>query len=93
MTEPERFFCCSMVGINVIDGKIWTSYKDKRYEVRGAIALFGDGCGADESIAQGLSPFDKEFQGNYCSGTGDTQEEAMENLRKDVAKVYEGLWG
>ena len=39
-----------------------------------------------------LTPFDDEFSENYASGTGNTEEEAIEALKKDIAGTAESIW-
>jgi len=57
------------------------------------IALFGmtnmDKAGFE---AADNNPFHKDFYDNYVSGKGATQEEAIENMKKDQSDMAESLW-
>jgi hypothetical protein len=57
-----------------------------------AIAIMGSYNMTDKEIAT-ISPFDKKFHDNYVEGKGETKEEALENMQKDMTGIADSLWG
>lgn len=58
-----------------------------RYEVRVGFALFG---GYNRENPQ-ENPFHPRFQDNYASGTGNTEDEALDALVKDITGISETI--
>jgi len=63
-----------------------------KFEARVGISIFGR-TNMDLHVLENLSPFDKiRFQDNYAKGFGKTQEEAIEDLKRDIREIQKGLF-
>lgn len=88
MSEHVKCIQCQTVGISGITD-IHIQKVGDNYEARVGIAILGE-CLDEDS--KDRSPFDPNFHDNYANGTGKTEEEALENLKKDIFKTQEGLF-
>jgi len=79
--------------IGVSGAKIhWMRSKDgELHWCRMAIAIMGSFNNSDEYIEK-TSPFDPQFNDNYVQGKGKTQEEALENMKKDMEGISNSLF-
>lgn len=59
-----------------------------KFEVRMGFAVFGN---YNESRASD-NPFHPEFEDNYVTGRGNTVEEALADLCKEVSSTADSLW-
>lgn len=63
------------------------------FEARMGVAIFGEtNLDEDGMRAAQYNPFHELFHDNFCSGKGETQQEAIEALKKDVKDMHESLW-
>lgn len=68
-------------------------HADGTYECRIGFALFGSANMDEEGFkAANYDPFHALFHDNYHVGKGTTPEEAIENMKKDAASLYESIW-
>lgn len=58
---------------------------------RQAVAIMGSFNMSDEYLRK-TSPFDPRFQDNFIEGKGNTKEEALENMNKEMSSMSDSLW-
>jgi prophage antirepressor-like protein len=92
--DKETAFVCSHVGVAGTTrvfvrevGKAGQSW----FVARVGIAILGYTNRKDAGL-KNANPFDEDFRDNYAEGSGDTNDLALEALRKDIEKTAETLW-
>ncbi len=65
----------------------------EKYEARVGFILFGAGNLSEEEMdSAGRDPFSDKWQDNFCRGFGNTEEEALADLKKNYDELYESIW-
>lgn len=65
----------------------------EEFEARMGIALLGDTqMSEDEFKKCDYNPFHDDFNDNFVSGKGDTEQEAIEAMKLDLKKMTDMLW-
>lgn len=65
----------------------------QKYECRAVITLFGNSNMTDEELKSiNYNPFHPDLEDNYCSGFGNTHEECLESLKKDMESISQTLF-
>jgi hypothetical protein len=86
--EKIGIFHCEHIGVagttEIVFKKI-----NNQWKARMGIAVLG-GVNFEEMI--GANPFQKEYHDNYVEGVGETKEEAIENMKKEIENIQKGLW-
>ena len=78
---------CTLIGLSFSTRPFIKKIGRTKYEARVGIAILGScNCMPDDS------PFDLEFNGNYCQGIGTTPMAATFFLFKDIVKMANSLW-
>mgnify|MGYP001586671138 FL=1 len=84
-------FTCRDIGVSGTT-KVYVQQWETEFEARVGIALLG--CtNMKDSELENANPFAQDFRDNYARGVGKTQEEALENLKKEVGRLSEMLFG
>jgi len=98
-------FCCKHIGISgttevFARQETFTAQTQRGritydiWEARMGLAILGTCNTSDEERAAcDHNPFHPNWKDNYAKGTGRTQEEAIEALKKDVEEMSNALWG
>lgn len=63
----------------------------QRFWCRRVVAIFGS-YNTTEEYRKNTSPFVHNFQDNYVEGKGNTPEEALKNMEKEMESLSESLW-
>jgi len=80
------------IGLNGTTPIITQQMPDGSFEARMGIAMFGMTNMKWEDIERIADPFSPEWNDNYSSGKGATEQEARDNLSKDFSEMYESIW-
>lgn len=92
MTDPNiTAFTCTSIGIAGTTKVFVKKTEDGGFEARVGIAIFGSTNRKDDGLKD-ANPFDKDFNDNYASGKGPTEQEALDALKADMEKTADGLW-
>ena len=66
---------------------------DGKFEARMAVAILGDFNMKHEDLERiKYNPFHADFNDNFVTGIGDTEEEAVKAMNKDAADMSDSLW-
>ena len=91
--EEVRGFTCSMIGLSGTTSPRVMKHDDGTFEARIGIAILGATNMSDEEMAEAdNNPFHERWYDNYAGGKGDTFEEAIENMKKEMKEIHESLW-
>ena len=94
MTEENKeFFICENVGISGITPVVVKRNTNGTFEARMGVSIMGSTNMTEEDLdACGRDPFKDNFLDNFVWGVGNTQEEAIEALKKDHKNMADLLW-
>lgn len=96
----EQFYqlqsCVAIVTSNIgVSGAKTYSKKlpDGNVEVRMAISFFGNFNMSEQELERiDYNPFHPDFNDNYAKGVGETEEEALKEMQKDISDIADSLW-
>lgn len=93
MTEQVTIIKCDHIGVAGTTDTHVRRNQDGTYEARCGIAIFGS-TQMDEAgfKACNYDPFHEQFYDNFASGTGSTEAEAIEALKRDMRQTADSLW-
>lgn len=92
MSEEYIYIACSTPGMAGTTPLMVKKTEDG-FEARRGFALFGSTNMSDEQFkACDYNPFHEDFHDNYHRGIGETEEAAVEALKKDASDMYEHIW-
>ncbi len=92
MSDPEiTAFHCTSIGVAGTTQVFVKKLADGTFEARVGIAILG-GTNMKAEELEKANPFDESFRDNYATGTGKTQQEALDALVADMKKTSESLW-
>jgi len=92
MTEETIVYKCDHIGVAGTT-PCHIQKTEEGYEARIGVALFGMSNFNKEDFERvNYNPFHDEFYDNYCSGKGQTEEEAIEELKADMKDMADSLW-
>lgn len=84
---------CKNVGVAGTTECFIKEHEDGSFEARIGIALMGTTNMKQEHFeACNYNPFHKKFFDNYACGKGNSPEQALENMRKDMRQTSETLF-
>lgn len=84
---------CSEIGLSGTTDCHVQKQDDGRYEARIGFAVFGQtNMSVSEFEQVDYNPFHARFYDNYSSGFGNTQDEAIANLKVEMGQTAESLW-
>lgn len=84
-------FVCADVGVSGTTKVFVKETSPGEFEARVGIALLGITNMEAEKLKD-ANPFDEDFHDNYAHGVGKTQQEAIEEMKKDIGKIADSLW-
>ena len=93
MSKKTTIFQCENIGISGTTDVHVRQNHDETYEARVGIALLGI-TQMDESgfNACNHDPFNEKFFDNYAYGVGETEEEAINAMKRNMRQTAESLW-
>ena len=86
-------FLCENIGVSGTTDCHVKKNDDGLYEARMGFALLGS-TNMDEAGFKNCNydPWHEEFYDNFASGVGSTEEEAVDNMKKDMSSIADSLW-
>jgi hypothetical protein len=93
MTTEKTLYKCSQIGCSGTTDVHVKKLPNGRFEARVGIAIMGM-TNMDESGFKACShdPFHDRFYDNFARGLGDTQEEAIASMKKNMKATADSLW-
>jgi hypothetical protein len=86
-------FVTDSVGISGTTKVFIVKHPDKRFEARMGFSVMGTtNMNEDDFKACDYNPFHSKFWDNYAIGWGDTEEEAIEVLKKEIREMANDLF-
>jgi len=90
--EPYSMFVTRSVGIAGAQPYI-KKLPDGKFEARMAVAILGGFNMKDADLERiKYNPFHADFNDNFVSGIGDTEEEAVKAMNQDASDMADSLW-
>lgn len=86
-----NYFITKHIGVSGAKIYWMRSKEGVGYWCRMAVAIMGSFNMSDKEIAT-ISPFDKRFNDNYVEGKGETKDEALFNMNKELEELSESLF-
>lgn len=83
-------FECGALGVHAA-GPVHVRRFGPLFIARAVIAVLGTTNMPDEYI-QKTSPFTARFMDNYAQGFGLTEEQALQDLKRDMKEFSDGIW-
>lgn len=90
MSDEFTAFLCTSIGVAGTT-RVFVRKVADHYVARVGIAIMGSTNRKDEDLKD-ADPFDEHFNDNYAEGTGNTEAEAIEDLKRDIRETSETLW-
>lgn len=91
MIEMTTVTMCSNMGLS--GAQVFINKTSAGFEARQAVALFGSYQMRESDLESiNYNPFHDDFDDNFVSGKGNTQDEAIEALKADAKQMADSLW-
>lgn len=88
--EGFTVFSCSAIGVAGTT-KVFVRQVGDKHVARVGIAILGSTNMKEAELAS-ANPFDESFEDNFAEGVGDTQEAALQDLKRDMGDIAESIW-
>lgn len=84
---------CTHVGVSGTTDVHIRRHESGRYEARVGIAIMG-ASNMDEAgfAACNHDPFHARFHDNFAAGEGDTEQEAIDAMKRDMRSISDSIW-
>lgn len=87
-----RIYICKDLGVSGLT-PVHIREENGMFEARMGVDLLGYHMMSDEQLeAYQYNPFDKDFFDNFVTGFGNTEEEAIEEMRANMTRMSESLF-
>ena len=92
VSEEVHIHCCSHVGVSGTTDVVTRQNSNGTWEARVGVSMIGTTNMEWEDIERINNPFSDEWEDNFARGTGATEAEAIDALKKDVQSLADSLW-
>lgn len=84
---------CENIGVSATTDVVIKKHSDSHYEARCGISLIGITNMTDDEFQRcNKNPFHTDFYDNYASGTGETENKAIDAMKVNLKSIADSFW-